>query len=96
MAKKKDNSMKFIGFALLGVAALLFLRQSRKPYTPQQTYVPPRPQSNIPGAISQWVQTMVQVFGNVRELWQPGGPFYKPTPEVQAALDALRISPPAF
>lgn len=34
---------------------------------------------------------MVSLFGNVKELWQPGGPFYNIPRDI---LDDINISPP--
>lgn len=96
MAKKKDNT-KLLIIGLFGLAAIMLLRQQNRPrYNPQQTYVPPRPVNNTPQAISQWVTTMIQVYGKARELWQPGGPFYKPSPEIQQVLNNLAYMPMPF
>lgn len=96
MAKRKNDQFKIIAVIGLGLVVFLMMNRARPPYLPQQSYVPPRPVNQTPQAIAAWVTSMIQIFGNVRELWQPGGPFYKPSPEVQAALDALRLSPPTF
>ncbi|HMN89090.1 MAG TPA: hypothetical protein PKD70_06305 [Saprospiraceae bacterium] len=52
------------------------------------------PKDNSRQAIVTWITTIVAIFGNVAALWQPGGPFYKPPPEVKKELDALLILPP--
>lgn len=62
--------------AALGVAAYLLLRKrttQRPAYVPQQYYqAPPRGTA----AFQNWANTILQVYGQSKWLFEPGGPFY--------------------
>ena len=60
----------------------------------QQQSLAQKPVSNTPQAIQAWVQTLIGTFGNVYALWQPGGPFYKPSPQVQQVLESMKFVKP--
>lgn len=73
MAKKKNKTL-IIAFA--AVAAIYFLTRQQ----PQFQQAPPRPAPTDPNpsnAWAMWAMSLVQIFGNVSSLWQPGGPLYR-------------------
>ena len=73
MARKKDNT---IAYVLVGLAAYLLLKP--KPmYNQYQNFpqIPPQPPTQGQ-AFAQWANTILQIYGNAKELWQPGGPFF--------------------
>ncbi|MBX2926999.1 MAG: hypothetical protein KF852_04125 [Saprospiraceae bacterium] len=71
---------------------------TKKPVRPQFSTAPRPPvdprqaqtQAQII-ALQNWIRTMIALFGNVKELWQPGGPFYNIP---RAIFDDINISPP--
>lgn len=86
MAKKND---KTLGYLLIGLAAVLLLRQ-RPAYNayPQFPQAPPAPPTKGQ-AFSQWVNSILAIYGNVKELWEPGGPFSNINPaDIQQAVDS--------
>lgn len=86
MSKKTDT--KLIGVVILGaLAAWYFMNQQRPQYAPQYAAVPPPPPKSSPN-YQAWVNSILQVYGQVAELWKPGGPFYKQgIPQNTASLD---------
>lgn len=85
MAKKKDKTLSYI---LIGLAAYLLLQRRRPAVYQQFPQVPPAPATKGQ-AFSQWVNSILAIYGNVQELWQPGGPFYNMNPaDVQQAVDS--------
>lgn len=76
------KNKQLIALALLGGAAALYLMNQQPPrYTGQYANIPPPPPRNSPN-YQQWVQTILQTFGQVADLWKPGGPFYQqPVPQ---------------
>jgi hypothetical protein len=70
---------KNIAYLLLAAAAFVLLtrRQSAAPAQPSPTLppVPPRP-ATTGQALTNWVITVMRLFGTAKELWEPGGPFY--------------------
>jgi len=86
--KKKDNTLAYI---IIGVGALLLLSRNRATQTTQTQprynfqNIPPPPPPNQAAAFQMWAQTILNSYGQIAELWKPGGPFYKLSPEqVQA------------
>lgn len=73
---KKNNT---IAYVLLGAAVFLMLSRRNQQPPPQQfqpgNYPPPPPRTNAQ-QYAQWAQTMLNLYGTVSALWQPGGPFY--------------------
>ena len=80
---KKSKSTGLIVALLVGVGMYLVLNRNRPMVNPQPfRQVPPRP--NTKGeAFNQWVMAMIDLYGQSKELFQPGGPFYKiPTKDI--------------
>lgn len=69
---------QLIGLAVLaGLAYYLYTKQQQAPrYTGQYQNIPPPPPRASPN-YQVWVNTILQTFGKVADLWKPGGPFYK-------------------
>lgn len=66
-----------LGLVLLGGIALYYFMQQQRPvYTGPYQNVPPPPPQNSPN-YQVWVNTILQTFGQVADLWKPGGPFYR-------------------
>lgn len=85
MAKKKD---KTLGYVLIGLAAYLLLQQRQTPQYQQFPQIPPQPPTKGQ-AFAEWVNSILAIYGNVKELWEPGGPFYNLNPaDVQQAVDS--------
>lgn len=85
MAKKKD---KTLGYVLIGLAAYLLLQRRQTPVYQQFPQVPPAPPTKGQ-AFSQWVNSILAIYGNVKELWEPGGPFSNINPaDIQQAVDS--------
>lgn len=81
---------------LLLLAIYLFTQQSNRQtqYTqpPQEPYVPQHQSpAQIPNWV-QWAQLIISLYGNVAELWEPGGPFYG---KEQDVIDATGYTPPS-
>lgn len=79
----KKDTLILVAF---GFAALYLLQQNRQPapqYYPNYPQIPQAPPRTNGAAFAQWVNSILQIYGNVRQLWEPGGPFYKEqiTPE---------------
>jgi len=73
---------------LLGVAGLYYWDQNRQKnnftnYRGPQYWSDPRyrgvspPPDRRSQAWRDWVNSVVQIFGQAKSLWEPGGPFYK-------------------
>ena len=80
---KKGTTGLIVGL-LVGVGLYLLLNRrapaSRVP--PQYQNTPPRP-AGKGEAFGQWVQAMIELYGQSKELFQPGGPFYRiPTKDI--------------
>lgn len=85
MSKKQDN--KLIGLVILGaVAAWYYMNQANTTYAPQYANVPPPPPKSSPN-YQAWVNSILQVYGQVSDLWKPGGPFYNQGIPKDASLD---------
>jgi hypothetical protein len=89
MAKKKDNTLKLAGLALLGFGLYTMMNRSgngngNQPPNYQNVPPPPAPTANDQ-TWQQWAGAIISSVGVVASLWQPGGPFYNnpnaPTPE---------------
>ncbi len=86
---------QLIGMILLGgLAAYLLTRQQAPQYRgPYQNIPPPPPQSSPNFQV--WVNTILQTFGQVADLWKPGGPFYQqPVPAPTGATNPLNYTAP--
>lgn len=75
MAKKQDKTLLYVG---IGALALVLLNRQQQPPPPPVYYpqVPPAPPRGSQ-AFGNWVKTIIDIYGDVASLWQPGGPFYK-------------------
>ncbi len=73
---KKDNTTAYL---LLGIAAVLFItrQQPQQQHYPNYPAIPPAPPRSNGHAWADWARSIVQIYGNVATLWQPGGPFYR-------------------
>jgi len=96
MSKKNKDTFLYVA---IGLAALYLLNQNRQPrqaynYYPNAPYAPPAPPRSNGQAFAQWVNSIMSIYGNVRELWQPGGPFYKErvSPEELQAINAAGMA----
>lgn len=76
-----------MGMLLIGLAAVLLLTQ-RKQTPVYQNYpqIPPSPPQSNAQAWQEWASAIIATYGNVAQLWQPGGPFYNvnSTPGIDA------------
>lgn len=71
------KNKQVIGLAVLGALAFyLYSQQQQTRYTGQYQNIPPPPPPSSPN-YQVWVNTILQTFGQVADLWKPGGPFYK-------------------
>lgn len=80
---KKGKSTALIVALLVGGGLYLLLNRNRPMVNPQQfRQVPPRP--NTKGeAFNQWVMAIIDLYGQSKELFEPGGPFYRiPTKDI--------------
>lgn len=76
MAKSK-NKGAFLILILGGiVVAYMMLQKRSTPASTNYSSVPPPPPRNNAQALATWANTILAIYGNVAELWQPGGPFY--------------------
>lgn len=68
---------QLIGLAILaGLAYYLTTRNQQPVYRGPYSNIPPPPPPTSPN-FQVWVNTILQTFGQVADLWKPGGPFYK-------------------
>lgn len=90
MARKNDQTRNIILAGLIGFAAWQLLKPKKAPPTTQNfQQMPPAPPPGTP-AWQMWAQGIVNVFGSVAQLWQPGGPFYN-QPISQEQAQAIEI-----
>lgn len=83
MAKKKDNTTNILIFGGVAVVAWALLGKSNNNGNNNNNggnysnfpNVPSAPPANTP-EWQFWATAIVGTFGNVIQLWQPGGPFY--------------------
>lgn len=95
--KKKKNGIKPEVVIIGGLLLYMLSRRNNNASTnnnqqqpPVYTYPQP-PAQNSP-QWAQWAQTIISTFGNVAQLWAPGGPFYnQPTQDI---IDATGVTPP--
>lgn len=74
MTKKEKKNM---GMILLGIAAFMVINQRpQTQYSPQFQNIPPAPPRNNPQRFSQWANAILNAYGDIAALWQPGGPFH--------------------
>jgi hypothetical protein len=73
-----------IGYVLVGAAALLLLTRRQGPASQGPgrqniySYPPPNPPvANNAAAWANWARTIMDLYGDVSQLWQPGGPFHR-------------------
>ncbi len=71
---RKDNTTAYL---LLGLAALLILSRRQPQHYQNYPTVPPAPPRSNGQAWADWARNIIQIYGNVASLWQPGGPFYQ-------------------
>lgn len=82
MSKRKDDTTQKLALAaVIGLGVYLVTRPKasppiQPPPPPPYYQLPPPPPQNTP-AWQTWVQGVINVYGAVAPLWQPGGPFYK-------------------
>lgn len=69
---------KDIGYLLIGGAMVYFLTQrSQAPiYRPQYQQLPPPPPRNRAAEYQAWISLVLNTYGAIADLWQPGGPFH--------------------
>lgn len=105
MAKQKRNKMGLyiVGGLVIAGGIFYFWQQQQQARNRQiileamrQRNVPPAPINNTPQAISAWVNTIFSIYGNAKQLWEPGGPFYKVPKDAQTILDAMAKYPGFF
>jgi len=90
------TSPAILAFIVLGGAFLLM--QKSPPTGPRVPPPPPPPvdprtarrRAQIT-ALQNWVTSIIAVYGNVRSLWQPGGPFHNIPRNI---FDDINIRPP--
>lgn len=86
---------KQLAYIILGVGAFLLLSQKQRPQSGPYNYYPnipppPPPRPNTAQAFGNWVNAILNSYGAVAELWEPGGPFYQlPPDQAQAAGNAF-------
>lgn len=85
---------KQLAYIILGVGAFLLLSKKQnysyqpRPYNYYPNIPPPPP--NTAQAFSNWVNAILNSYGAVADLWEPGGPFYQlPPDQAQAAGNAF-------
>jgi hypothetical protein len=87
--KKKDNTILALAIAV-GVFLLTSGRTSNQ--VPSSGSIPPPPPPQQPDyytAFKNWAQAILDIFGDMRELWEPGGPFYNRSPQEQNIIQDL-------
>lgn len=83
MSKKKNKTTGLIIAAGVAAALYFLLNRNQPRRNPTQFQnIPPRP-STKGEAFNQWVMAMVGLYGVTKEMFQPGGIFYKiPTKDI--------------
>jgi hypothetical protein len=77
MKKKKNKTTGLIVAIAVGAALYLFLNRNKPNINPRQfQQIPPRP-STKGEAFNQWALSIYQLYGVTKEMFQPGGIFYK-------------------
>ena len=77
----KKDTLLILGLA--GIGAYLFLQNQRQYQNPPQNWAPqyqqaiPAPPPPSTPEWQNWARFVLETYGNVIQLWQPGGPFYK-------------------
>ena len=83
---------------LIGVGLYLLLSNKNTsattlPSAPTQSFTYQNSSSSNAQAWQQWVNTILSIYGNVSELWEPGGLFYNHRQDV---IDATGVQPPGI
>ncbi len=100
MARKRRSKFKISPLAagglvlIAGVGLYFILRPKKQAFVPQQSYIPPAPANNTANTVAAWAQAIFSIYGNAKQLWEPGGPFYKPSPQVQQVLNSMNYVKP--
>ena len=80
MSKRKDDTTQKLALAaVIAIGAYLVTRPKNTlppPPPPPFYQLPPPPPQNTP-AWQTWTLNIINLYGAVAPLWQPGGPFYK-------------------
>lgn len=63
---------QILALGMIGLAAFLFLQSQQR-----RSYPPPPPQQASGNEWQEWADRIINIFGNAKWLWEPGGPFYK-------------------
>jgi len=81
--KKKNKTTGLIIAAGVAVALYFLLSRNRPRINPPQFQnIPPRPATKGE-AFNQWVMSIIALYGQSKQLFEPGGPFYKiPTKDI--------------
>jgi hypothetical protein len=80
----KLNLATILILAGIGFIGYKLVQQEKLPPNPgNQNAVPPPPPPSQANELRQWVELVVSIFGNVKELWEPGGLFYNNRDEVE-------------
>ncbi len=77
----KDKKM--IALVIAVGVFFLFSRSKRQRYIPPP---PPPAQPNYYELFKNWALAILNIFGDVKELWEPGGPFYNKSKAEQEAI----------
>ena len=91
----KINATTAILFGVGGLALLAMLGRQQRYQDPTptnfQNFPAPPPSTANQGQWQAWVSLALNTFGQVANLWEPGGPFYNvaETDEFNLALDQL-------
>lgn len=76
----KKNAIIFLGFGAIAIYMLMNSNRQNQVqnWAPQfQRTLPPPPAQVNSAQWAQWAQIVLNTYGNIAALWQPGGPFYK-------------------
>lgn len=80
---KKNKTTGLLVALAVGAALYLVLRRNQPNIAPRQfQQIPPRP-STKGEAFNQWVMAIVSLYGVTKDMFEPGGIFYKiPTKDI--------------
>lgn len=83
MSKKKNKTTGLILAGVVAIGLYFLLNRNQPRVNPKQFQnIPPRP-STKGEAFNQWVMAIINLYGNTKTLFEPGGPFYKiPTKDI--------------
>ena len=78
-APAKSNTKQIFAVILILGGGYIFYRNIQKKRENEIRFqnIPSRPTTSNTSAWKMWAQRIIDLYGQAKELWEPGGPFHK-------------------